>query len=254
MGILEMDGKRAFCNPRFFFFILVTAVLWYFNTRRFSLSEDVLTIFFNGVGRSTITYITLVVSNAVFGLSICEDLQDNGIRNILCRTSLMKYVVSKITVCMISASAAYFLGTLLYLSLELIRHPLAANGSIIIDNLKEISTFGVLLPDYVLGFILLQILLNGICCGCMAVMSMGISVYVRDGFLILCMPVVLFFLLLLISANLLKLPVDTESMFWIISTNRPCGSFLLTVILYALCFFVVSGALLYMGVKKYGYE
>lgn len=254
MGILKMDTKRAFFNIKFLVLIIATAALWYMNTRRFMREEDVLAIFFAAVGRSTITYISPAVCSAVYSLSVCEEFQNNEIRNILCRVSLKKYVISKVFVCMMGTIVAYFLGTMCYILFELTQHPLVSANSMAVENLREITSFHVLLPEYTLGFIALQILLNGICCGCMAVIALGISPYIRDGFLVLCFPSVLFFLLLFVSGTLLNLPTNTESMFWIILTTQSCSAFLLTDIIYMICFCGISTWLLYKGIMRYEYE
>ena len=61
MKVLKMDLYRAFLNIKFLGLVITTAVLWYLNTRRFAGEDDILSIFFAAVGRSTITYILLVV-------------------------------------------------------------------------------------------------------------------------------------------------------------------------------------------------
>ena len=75
---------------------------------------DVLGIFFGTVGRSTVVYITMAVCNGVYGLSVREDMQDHEIKNILCRVSLQKYVISKVLVCVIGTIAVYCLGKLFW--------------------------------------------------------------------------------------------------------------------------------------------
>lgn len=254
MKVLKMDLYRAFLNIKFLGLVITTAVLWYLNTRRFAGEDDILSIFFAAVGRSTITYILLVVCGAVYGLSICEDFQDNEIRNILCRSKLKNYILSKVTVCMVGAITAYFLGSMCYLLFEFTRYPLVIHNSMVVENLKELTTFHILLPEHVLEFIILQILMNGICCGCMAVIALGLSPYLRDGFLVLCTPPVLFFILLFISSTLLKLSTDTESIFWIIMTTVPCGNFIFRIILYTAAFYCISCFLLYRGIRRYEYE
>lgn len=254
MKILKMDGKRAFLNSKFVLIVLAVALLWYLNSRRFSVYEDVLAIFFASVGRSTITYITITVCTAVYGLSVCEDIQDYEIRNILCRIPLGQYVLSKIIICIVGSIAAYCLGTLLYIGYEWTQHPLVISGSITVENLRELTSFHVLLPEHTLGFIMLQIFLNGVCCSCMAVVSMALSIYMRDGFLVLCFPIILFYILLFFTTILLDLSTDTESLFWIITAEQPCHIFLLIIFLYASCFYLISFWLLYTGVKRYEYE
>ena len=254
MGIMKMDLKRTFRSIKFPMAVIATAILWYLNTRRFSAEEDVLAIFFAAVGRSTITYIALAVCGGVYDLSICEDFQDREIRHILSRVCLKKYVLSKIAACMTGAVITYIFGTVIYLIFEMTQHPLTVPDSLAVANLQELTTFHGLLPEYTIIFVLLQVFLNGLCCGCMAVVAMGISPYIRDGFLVLCIPPVLFFLLLFFSQNLLKLTTDTESIFWIIMTEKPCGIFLINVFLYTVCFLVISSWLLYHGIRRYEYE
>ena len=178
MGIFRMDMKRAFLNKRFVLIVLAVAILWYGNSRRFFLEMDVLGIFFGTVGRSTVVYITMAVCNGFYGLSVCEDMQDHEIKNILCRVSLQKYVLSKVSVCVIGTIAVYCLGTFLYLAFELTQYPLVSDRGLAVENLKEITTFGFMLPEHTMGFIFLQTLVNGICCSCMAAASLALSAYI----------------------------------------------------------------------------
>lgn len=254
MGILRMDMKRAFLNSRFALIVLFIALLWYLNSRRFFLEPDVLGKFFGTVGRSTIINIAIVVSNGVYGLSVCEDFLDNEIKNILCRVSLSKYVLSKVFVCIIGTITAYCLGTLLYLAFELTQHPLVSDSGLAVENLKEITTFGFMLPEHTMGFIFLQTLVNGICCSCMAAASLALSAYIRDGFLVLCVPPVLFFILIFVSNYIIKFSADVESMFWVVSTNQPCTLFFLYIAIFAFCFYIGSCILLYFGIRRYEYE
>ena len=254
MGILRMDGKRAFLNIRFALIVLFIALLWYWSSRRFFLEPDVLGKFFGTVGRSTIINIAIVVSNGVYGLSVCEDFQVNEIKNILCRVSLPKYVLSKVFVCIIGTITAYCLGTFLYLAFELTQHPLVSGSGLAVENLKEITTFGFMLPEHTLEFIILQTVLNGICCSCMAAASLALSVYIRDGFLVLCIPVVLFFILLFVSSYILRFSADFESMFWVIDTKQSCSMFFLYLIIFSFCFYLGSCILLYIGIRRYEYE
>lgn len=254
MGIFRMDMKRAFLNKRFVLIVLAAAILWYWNSRRFFLEMDVLGIFFGTVGQSTVVYITMAVCNGVYGLSVCEDMQDHEIKNILCRVSLQKYVISKVLVCVIGTIAVYCLGTFLYLAFELTQYPLVSDSGLAVENLKEITTFGFMLPEHTMGFIFLQTLVNGICCSCMAAASLALSAYIRDGFLVLCVPPVLFFILIFVSNYIIKFSADVESMFWVVSTNQPCTLFFLYIAIFALCFYIGSCILLYFGIRRYEYE
>lgn len=55
-------------------------------------------------------------------------MQDHEIKNILCRVSLQKYVISKVLVCVIGTIAVYCLGTFLYLAFELTQYPLVSDS------------------------------------------------------------------------------------------------------------------------------
>ena len=240
MGIFRMDMKRAFLNKRFVLIVLAVAILWYGNSRRFFLEMDVLGIFFGTVGRSTVVYITMAVCNGFYGLSVCEDMQDHEIKNILCRVSLQKYVLSKVSVCVIGTIAVYCLGTFLYLAFELTQYPLVSDRGLAVENLKEITTFGFMLPEHTMGFIFLQTLVNGICCSCMAAASLALSAYIRDGFLV--------------SNYIIKFSADVESMFWVVNTSQPCTLFFLYIAIFALCSYIGSCILLYFGIRRYEYE
>lgn len=250
MGILKMDFKRAFCSWKFPTIVIMIAIMWYLNSRRFMLDEDVLAIFFDTTGRSTIINIALILCNSIFGLSVCEELQDNGLRPILGRIGITKYTCSKLVVCMCSNVFAYCLGTFLYLTYELTKHPLVLEGGYALQDIQRITTFSWLLPEHTLFFIFLQCLVHGILSSCMSVCAIALSPYIRDGFIILCIPLLLFYMLLFISEKILALPEDVESMFWVITAAAPEKIFFFRIILFTFLVYAISGVVLSRGIRR----
>lgn len=242
-----MDIKRCFWGWRFPAVMLAVAAIWYLNSRRFAMDEDVLGIFFDTSVRSTVTYLSLVVCHAAYGLSVCEELQDHELIQILGRISIKKYCMSKIVVCIFSNVSVYLTGTFLYLIYELTQHPLVLEEGYALQDIKNVTTFSWMLPEYTVFFLFLQCLVSGICCSCMSVFAVALSVYIRDGFIVLCLPLILFFLFMFFSGNILKLSVDTECMFQIVTASEPEGFFLLRIVAFAVACYLISGVILYLG-------
>lgn len=250
MGIVKMDIKRCFWGWRFLAMVLAVAVIWYLNSRRFAMDEDVLGIFFDTTGRSTVLYLSLILCNGAYGLSICEELQDYGLSQILSRVRVKKYCLSKLVVCIVSNIVVYCTGTFCYLLYELTQHPLVVEEGYALQDIKNVTTFSWMLPEHTLLFIFLQCLMSGICCSCMSVLAVALSAYIRDGFIILCLPSIFFFLLLFASGSILKLPVDTEQMFQIITADTKEGIFFLRIAVFTVVCYLLSAVLLYLGISR----
>ncbi len=252
-SILKEEGKRAFLSWRFILCTVAIGILWYANSRRFAYNQDVLTIFFNSVGRSTVTYVGIAVCNCTYGLSICEDLQGGIIKEIIARTSIKSYVLSKGIIYMLASMLTYILGNTLYLGYEITKHPLVLKNSLIIENLKELTVFHTLVPDHALLFILLQIVMSAVCCSCVGIITLALSPYLQDGFLILGTPVVIFFLLMFVTEFAGNGYWNFESIFWSITAETSATAFFMKVFGITVTIEMVSGITLYKGVQRYIY-
>lgn len=253
-AILKTEGKRAFCSWRFILCTIAIGVLWYGNSRRFAYDEDILTMFFDSVGRSTVTYAAIAVCNCVYGLSICEELQGGMIKEILSRIAIKRYVASKVLLYMLASMGTYISGNILYLLYEASKHPIVVKNSMIVENLKELTAFHVLLPEHPLVFMMLQIMMSALCCSCVGLIAMALSPYLRDGFLILGMPVVLFFLLMFLTEFLGDGSLNFESAFWSITATPTIPVFLLRILCIILVLGGISVIILYRGIQRYMYE
>lgn len=247
---MKMDFYRIFCSIRFWAATAAVAFLWYIGGQRFSSSGDILGIIFNGTGRSTVTLIAVVVCNTAYGLGVCEDIQNGEFWNIMSRVSKRNYVFSKIMSCMLGSATCYFLGAMLSVLIMASKYPLVLENSITVENLKEFNSFSWLLPEHTLFFIGLQFLLAGFCCSWVGCLAVAASVYLRDSFVVLCLPLVLYYLLFYIAFDGFRLPVTIEDFYMMTVTEMDCVLFIVRSLAVTVLFGCGAAFLLYRGVRR----
>lgn len=248
--IIKMDFYRIFCSIRFWAAAAAVAILWNVAGQRFSWSGDVLGIIFHGIGRSTVTLIAVVVCNAAYGLGVCEDIQNGEFWNIMSRVSKKKYVFSKIVSCMLGTTSCYFLGAMLSVFIMIFKYPLVLDNSMTVENLKEFNSFSCLLPQHTLLYIGLQFLLAGLCCSWVGCLAAAVSVYIRDSFVTLCLPLILYYLLFYIAFDGFRLPVNLENLYMMMVTGESCVLFMARSLAVTVLFGGGAALLLYQGIRR----
>ncbi len=248
--IMKMDFYRVFCRSRFWAATIAVALLWEAAGRRFLSYGDVLGIIFHGTGRSTVNMIAVIVCNVTYGLGVCEDMQNGTFWNLMSRVSKKKYAFSKIISVMIGTTSCYVLGTMTYILMMTVRYPLVLENSIAVENLKELSSFSFLLPQHPMLYLIIQLLLTGLCCSWLGCFAVAFSACLRDSFVTLCLPLVLYYLVFYIAYDGLRLPVNIEQIYMMMIAEESCAMFLIR----ALTVTVLSGMgaviILYRGVRR----
>ena len=123
-------------------------------------------------------------------------------------------------------------------------------NSIAVENLKELSSFSFLLPQHPMLYLIIQLLLTGLCCSWLGCFAVAFSAYLRDSFVTLCLPLVLYYLVFYIAYDGLRLPVNIEQIYMMMIAEESCAMFLIR----ALTVTVLSGMgaviILYRGVRR----
>lgn len=250
---LKMDMKRAVFSYKIILAFLGITLLWGINSKRFFNPEDLLYLFVYTKGLSITTLLAVIISNVGYGTSFCEDYKHYAIRPIVIRSSIKKYVISKIIVCSIITMLIYVLGTMLFVLITMKDLPLTASSSTIVENIKSSSCFGFLLPENSFLVILIQCMLDGMCCCTMSVAALSLSTFVPNEFIVLCIPLVMYYLQIFLFIDTLKLPAifDFEQVFMACFTeNINIGLFFLRALIVFLFYHIVFGMLMYWKVKR----
>lgn len=248
---IQMDLKRAVFSYKTLGALLGITALWYFNSMRFTYQEDLIFLFVYTKGLTITTYLALTISNVSYGTSFCEDFRNHAMRTIIIRSSIKKYVLSKIFVCCLVTLATYMLGTMLFVIIKMFDLSIMATASSTVANIKDASCFSILLPNHPCIFMLIQTIFDGMCCSIMSIASLCVSVFIPNTFIVLCTPIVIFFVQEIVFENILKLPFSLENTFFACFTDiNNLGMFFLRVFSVFLIYIIVFGLLFYKQVKR----
>lgn len=199
---LKMDFGRAIKSWRFLLAVLLMFLIWQINSKRFQIEGDMVYIYVTVWGRSITALLALVVAAVVYVSSFCEDLENLFLRYHILRTGVKNYVISKIIVCFCASFLVMILGSFLFLIWKSASLPLLIPETISALGGTGGTIYGGLLPDHVVLFLGLQMLLHGMLCGGMSALALGLSVFVRHSMGIYVIPFLLDYFLLEIFGKL----------------------------------------------------
>ncbi len=249
---MKIDLVRAVCSFRFFISVFIMFLVWYLNSKRFGIKEDILYLFINVWGRSTTPLLAIVVSSFGYVASYSEDVENHFLKYSLLRIGIKRYIISKIIICFFTSFLIITLGTALFLFSQSYSLPLVADHSITVANFAPVSCFGNLISSHAFLFILLQLFLFGLLCGGMSVLALAFSTFVKNSYGVFVIPFLLhytFFYLFSQIAN--KHPIfDIENVYscFVTDTNN-AALFLLYALFVTLLFVSVSFGIMYKKIK-----
>lgn len=190
-NIMKTDFSRAFISLRFPLAVFLMYLVWDLNSKRFGNPEDVLYLFIHTWARSITYLLAMAVSAVVYTTSYCEDIEHNFLRYSILRTSVSKYVLSKVLTCFCGAFCTVFLGTIIFLTVKCLTLPLTAPESIAILNFQSESCFGNLLSEHTMQFLLLQTTLNSLACGGLSALALAFSTFIKNSYGVFAIPFLL---------------------------------------------------------------
>lgn len=250
------DLKRTFLHYRFPLAVILIFLMWDINSQRFQMADDVLFLFINVRGRSITPLMAMVITSIVYVTSYCEDYENHFLRYCLLRTDLKSYVISKLGICFLTSFCVMLLGTVLFIWRKSLLLPVAAVNSISIDNFKPVSCFGWLLPSHTLAYILIQIILDGLCCGSMSIMSLALSTFVKNSHAVIMLPCMLYFCFYYFFTNILQAPdmLSVESIYNSCTTTYTgCSALLLFYAIFITLLFSATAYLIMFQKIKVDY-
>lgn len=104
-----------------------------------------------------------------------------------------RYIASKLLVAFLSAFSVFTLATVLFLLRLGLVIPLVEENSITLENFAPMSCLGKLMVEHTGVMVLLQILLRGVQCGMMSILSMAFSTYIENSIGVFVIPFLLYY-------------------------------------------------------------
>lgn len=251
--VFKTDFNRSFLTPRFLLSVFAMFLIWELNSKRFQIYDDVLYLFIHIWGRSITPLLAMVVTAFPYAGSYNEDTENNFLRYSLLRTSITKYICSKIIACFLSGFFVFVLGTTFFLLFKCFQTPLISQNSVSVANFKPYSCFGWLLPTHATAYIAVQIFLSGIYCAGTSTLSLALSSLLQSSYSVFTLPFLLhFFLFYLFSKISVQFPfLCVERIFDSSTATYTSNPFLLLAYAVFITFLIIltSWHILYKKLK-----
>lgn len=193
LGLLKMDLYRAFSLKRYWGSVLGITLLCILNSKKELHSPDVLFLLLY-VRRTIVQLLSFILCAIPYGTGICEDTESLLIKCILTRSNYLKYVISKVLLCSISAFFTYFNGIILFILYLRVKYPLIDKTSSIYYNIVDSNPImGRLLERNTLYYFILFIIASAMLRAMMATLSLLISTKITNKFVTIALPVLCYY-------------------------------------------------------------
>lgn len=220
------DMQRVFSGPKFWILAAGVMAVYFCNTLQSCLFMDHFTLEGSvvenmGLTRGTLfTQMALILATLAYGTSFCEDWKNRNIRNIIIRSDIPSYAVSKMLACVISAFGVLFVGNLLFALLEMILTG-SVYGSTNLENLRQGSLFNQLLGkgDFI-PWLLIESTRSALEGAVFASISLTVSTVMTNPFVVLTLPIFIYFFANLILQTNYVPPI--WNMIVLYETDTPC--------------------------------
>lgn len=189
-----MDLRRAF-TWRFWALSIGVAVLFGLNMINYPFygTEDLVYRMFIG-GDQFFLHAMLIVSTAVYGMSFCEDWDNRNIRNVYIRAGARRYAASKVLSCALSATAALFVGKLIFVLAQLPLVPALLQPETFAGAESPAGSMDMLAyHGNVILWLFLNLLRFALEGAGFAVLSLAVSTVLTNKFIVLMAPIFMYF-------------------------------------------------------------
>ena len=201
---IKIDLKRAFCSKLFLVGLLCMIGVCYLNISWDNMNAPSVIYLVSGLAFGGFVQMIFVCGAIPYATSYLSDLENGYIRFLVIRGDLSSYLHSKIIVTALSGFVTVWIGKMLFaLSLRLIFPT--------VDEYTSMSTAGV---DLLFGvspwaYIVVDAFLYAMAAAGFAVMALFISSLVRNVFVTVMSPLVLFFMITSLQ-QIFNLPQEIE--------------------------------------------
>ena len=185
--MLKIEFLKLFDSFRFWVSILgvgISLLIFSLEVMRYGTIITLNDLFVSASGDMLICYILCIVGG---GYGFCMEQKNHCVIYYVLRDKLAHYTLAKTTVSFIGGFLVSFLGCILGIITMTVEIILSRqyNGSLIATNGLAVMF------AYILGFSLL--------CGMLSVLAMLISVFIVDYFIVMAMPILVYYMLLSIT-------------------------------------------------------
>lgn len=200
---MKQELKNAIFSWNFLIAVIITAATFYValaDTSFLSMYKktDILYMFNICMQLSPLFVFLPFVATLPYGYKFIDEYNSNFFRFSLSRSSYKKYALSKTVAVVVSAFLAVFLGLVLCVSLfSIIAKPIDINDVEYVqlyDALRQGRTYGGLLDINVYLYILTYIFFMSLFASLWPVLGMISSTYIKNRYVSLVMPFIVFFL------------------------------------------------------------
>ncbi len=222
---MKQELKNALFSWNFLIATIVTAVTFYIaladtNISNISKSSDILYLFNLCMQISPLFVFLPFVATLPYGYKFIDEYNSNFFRFSLSRSSYKKYALNKTVAVVVSAFLAVFLGLVLCVAFfAIIAKPIDTNDVLYVqlyDTLRTGRTYGCLLDSNVYLYILTCIFFISLFAGLWPVIGMISSTYIKNRYVSLAMPFIIFFLFWQIGGRMVYF-LPSMSKFFVLS-------------------------------------
>lgn len=251
-NLMLSDISRAFESRKILIaIIMVTVILVVASFEGISLNEDVLYTF-SIVMYSMPAMIILIAGTFAYGDSICTDIEHKYIINMILKSSIREYILSKLIVIFFTAIVVISTGILCYVGILHFFMPWVQINGNQYAFLMQSGNFRYFLGKkmFILYFLLYGIQ-YGLLAGNLAVFSAYLSLYITNKMLVLATPFLCYYFVDFVLADLLNEQITLAKIFSASNNimNDDLKSFVISVVISAM-FLTIVGILANRKMKK----
>lgn len=243
LATLKVDLRRAFLSKSFVFGFVGMLFALYLNTYEIDIPDaDYL---FQNIYKYGFYILFFLFGSMPYATSYLSDCNNGYIKPIAIRIRLNSYSISKCISTFAAGASAIALGSILFLCWLLILYPLESDYNATYDG------YEILLSNRsYFQYFVLRILLTSLAGGAFSVMALCVSSYIRNPFVVLASPVIVYYSLNTI-VTMLKLPawMDITTVFYYTVFNSLTYSAIYSCA-YFIVFAVIFGVVFCKNVRK----
>lgn len=198
--------KRAMWKRSFMFAVMGIALLellysfpdmvygWMMTGGNLRQSENVVHLFQISGGNTLYNLLTITVCMIPFVSCFCEDKENKLLTGIVTRGSAGRYAASTMFTCGISSFLCMVAGELIYLAIVLVLYPVA-------DGYGYMDTWSSLVDGHYYLYLAMRILQRGFRGAFFGMISLMISSFVSNRYVILSSPTIIYYVLLYVTTD-----------------------------------------------------
>lgn len=191
MRMLGIDCGRAFLSTRFAVSVIMGVLVCYF-AMLFCGYRSATVYMFVYMHSKSIVFLALIAGVLPYSACFYSDFLYGNIRNVLGRTDVKRYVLSKSVAAVVSSVAAFLLGKLVFLALYSARYPVCLPQTM--ETLGDAILYrDIVAKGWYALFFLLDSLQMALYCGVLCQVVMLVSIWTPNLSVMFSVPISVFY-------------------------------------------------------------